>query len=155
MKISPRDPEESVAEPRPGHFADRGCPGARRVGAGFVGVVHRMGNSRVAKVWAGRPPTALTRRVCADVARHRLPCTTPEILDAQEHEGVVVTYERELPGVPMAYALTPYDLFGLDDSDGHLPVVRPAAAPQRRVRRPEAMTAAARPVRGPARTPAL
>ncbi|MEV4116529.1 hypothetical protein [Nonomuraea sp. NPDC049695] len=26
---------------------------------------------------------------------------TPEIFQVQEHEGVVVTYERELPGVPM------------------------------------------------------
>ncbi|CAM5276823.1 hypothetical protein SAVIM338S_00072 [Streptomyces avidinii] len=30
-----------------------------------------------------------------------MPFSTPEILDAEDHEGVLVTYERELPGAPM------------------------------------------------------
>ncbi len=66
------------------------------------GVVYALGDGRVAKVWSGRPPAGLelTRQVYADIARHRLPFATPEILDVEEHEGVLVTYERELPGAP-------------------------------------------------------
>ena len=90
-----------AADPWPGYFADRGHAGARRIGAGVEGVVYSLGGGRVAKVWTGRPPAGLTREVYADIARHRLPFATPEILEVQEHEGVVVTYERELPGVPM------------------------------------------------------
>nr|WP_243762503.1 aminoglycoside phosphotransferase family protein [Streptomyces sp. Tu 3180] len=37
----------------------------------------------------------------ADIARHRLPFATPEIHEIEEHEGVVVTYERELPGASL------------------------------------------------------
>ncbi|CAL9558170.1 hypothetical protein SUDANB15_04550 [Streptomyces sp. enrichment culture] len=90
-----------AADPWPGYFADRGHPGARRIGAGAEGVVYGLGGGRVAKVWTGRPPTELTRRVYADIARHRPPFATPEVFEVQEHEGVVVTYERELPGVPL------------------------------------------------------
>ncbi|MFJ8546076.1 aminoglycoside phosphotransferase family protein [Streptomyces sp. NPDC093586] len=35
------------------------------------------------------------------MAQHPLPFSTPEILDVEDHGGVLVTYERELPGVPM------------------------------------------------------
>ncbi|MFI9847330.1 aminoglycoside phosphotransferase family protein [Nonomuraea sp. NPDC051941] len=101
MEISLKAGESRVADPWPGYFAERGHPGARRLGAGVEGVVYRLGDGQVAKVWTGRPPTELTRQVYADIARHRLPFATPEILQVQEHEGVVVTYERELPGVPM------------------------------------------------------
>lgn len=52
-------------------------------------------------MWTGRPPTAVTRQVYADLAQHPLPFATPEILEVEEHQGVVVTYERELPGVPV------------------------------------------------------
>ncbi|MEV0149284.1 MULTISPECIES: aminoglycoside phosphotransferase family protein [unclassified Nonomuraea] len=89
------------ADPWCRYFAGHGHPGARRIGAGVEGVVYRLGDGQVAKVWAGRPPTELTRQVYADIARHRLPFATPEIFEVQEHEGIVVTYERELPGVPM------------------------------------------------------
>jgi aminoglycoside phosphotransferase (APT) family kinase protein len=53
-------------------------------------------------VWSGRPPADLdlSRRVYADIARHPLPFTTPEILDTEVHDGVLVTYERELTGSP-------------------------------------------------------
>ncbi|GGV10055.1 hypothetical protein GCM10010260_55770 [Streptomyces filipinensis] len=90
-----------AVDPWPGYFADRGHPGARRIGAGVEGVVYALGDGRVAKVWAGRGPAEPTRQVYADLAQHRLPFATPEIFEVQEHEGVVVTYERELPGVPL------------------------------------------------------
>ncbi|RVX39869.1 phosphotransferase family enzyme [Nonomuraea polychroma] len=101
MEISLKAEAAHVADPWPGYFADRGHPGARRIGAGVEGVVYRLGDGQVAKVWTGRPPTELTRQVYADIAQHRLPFATPEIFQVHEHEGVVVTYERELPGVPM------------------------------------------------------
>lgn len=102
MEIPPPNAEAPPAsDPWPRYFAARGHPGARRIGAGVEGVVYRLGDGRVAKVWTGRPPTELTRHVYADIAQHRLPFATPEIFEVQEHEGVVVTYERELPGVPM------------------------------------------------------
>ncbi|MEV4070194.1 aminoglycoside phosphotransferase family protein [Nonomuraea fuscirosea] len=98
MEISQEAPAD---DPWPGYFAGRGHPGALRIGSGAEGVVYRLGPGRVAKVWAGRPPIELTRRVYTDLARHRLPFATPEIFEVVEHEGVLVTYERELPGVPM------------------------------------------------------
>ncbi|MDP4503732.1 aminoglycoside phosphotransferase family protein [Nonomuraea turcica] len=101
MEISPKAEAAPAADPWPGYFGDRGHPGASRIGAGVEGVVYRLGDGKVAKVWTGRPPTELTRQVYADIARHRLPFATPEIFEVQEHEGIVVTYERELPGVPM------------------------------------------------------
>ncbi|MEU8034189.1 aminoglycoside phosphotransferase family protein [Streptomyces sp. NPDC049099] len=90
-----------TADPWPGYLAERGHPNARRIGCGVEGIVHRLGDGRVAKMWTGRPPTALTRQVYADLAQRPLPFATPEILEVQEHQGVVVTYERELPGAPM------------------------------------------------------
>lgn len=85
------------------HFAGRGHMGVRRIGAGVEGVVYGLGEGRVAKVWSGRSPDdfELTRQVYADIARCPLPFATPEILDAEDHDGVLVTYERELPGVSM------------------------------------------------------
>ncbi|MGX5207605.1 phosphotransferase family protein [Streptomyces violaceus] len=102
MEIIPNE-EAPRADPWPARFGDRGHTDARRIGAGVEGVVYRLGEGRVAKVWSGRPPAGfeLTRRVYADMARHTLPFFTPEILDVEEHEGVLVTYERELPGVAM------------------------------------------------------
>lgn len=92
-----------ATDPWPGYFADRGHPGARRIGAGMEGVVYGLGDGRVAKVWMGRRPSGLelTRQVYVDIARHRLPFATPEIYEVQDHEGVLVTYERVLPGAAM------------------------------------------------------
>ncbi|MGW2964878.1 hypothetical protein ACWDGI_41395 [Streptomyces sp. NPDC001220] len=51
----------------------------------------------------GRPPADfdLTRQGHADITRHSLPFSASEIFDVENHEGVLVTYERELPGDPM------------------------------------------------------
>ncbi|MEV4090053.1 hypothetical protein AB0J43_58270, partial [Nonomuraea fuscirosea] len=84
MEISQEAPAD---DPWPGYFAGRGHPGALRIGSGAEGVVYRLGPGRVAKVWAGRPPIELTRRVYTDLARHRLPFATPEIFEVVEHEG--------------------------------------------------------------------
>ncbi|MEU9386678.1 aminoglycoside phosphotransferase family protein [Streptomyces sp. NPDC048279] len=102
MEIIPNG-EASLADPWLAYFADRGHTGVRRIGAGVEGVVYRLGEGRVAKVWNGRPSAGfeLVRQVYADIARYPLPFSTPEIFDVQDHEGALVTYERELPGVPM------------------------------------------------------
>ncbi|MEU0070076.1 aminoglycoside phosphotransferase family protein [Streptomyces sp. NPDC006332] len=86
------------------HFAHRGHHAARPLAAGVEGAVYRLDEGMVAKVWSGRPPAdlTLTRQVYADIARHPLPFATPDIVEVEEHEGVLVTYERELPGSPFA-----------------------------------------------------
>jgi aminoglycoside phosphotransferase len=100
------------------HFAHRGHPDARPLASGVEGAVYRLGDGTVAKVWTGRPPADfdLTRQVYADIARSRPPFATPEVLDAEQVEGVLVTYERELPGAPI----------GVDSADGPAPRELPA-----------------------------
>ncbi|MFJ8593944.1 phosphotransferase family protein [Streptomyces sp. NPDC093598] len=89
------------------YFARRGYPHARRLASGMEGTVYRLQEGTVAKVWAGRPPGdfELTRRLYADIAGHPLPFRTPEILDAEECDGVLVSYERELGGRPLRSGL--------------------------------------------------
>lgn len=95
--------EAPLSDPWLAYFADRGHTEVRRIGAGVEGVVYRLSEGLAAKVWSGRPPADfdLTRQVYADIARHPLPFSTPEILDVEDHEDVLVTYERELPGASM------------------------------------------------------
>ncbi|MGQ4480942.1 phosphotransferase [Streptomyces sp. SAS_276] len=95
--------ETSPADPWLAYFANRGHRGVRRIGAGVEGVVYGLGEGRAAKVWSGRPPSDfdLTCQVYADIARHPLPFSTTEILGVEDREGILVTYERELPGAPM------------------------------------------------------
>lgn len=85
------------------YFARRGHPDPRPLAAGVEGAVYRLGEGVVAKLWSGRPPAdlELTRQVHADIARCPLPFATPRILDAEERDGVLVTYERELTGRPL------------------------------------------------------
>lgn len=100
------------------HFARRGHPDARPLASGVEGAVYRLGDGTVAKVWTGRPPADfdLTRQVYADIASGRPPFATPEVLDAEQVDGVLVTYERELPGAPI----------GADSADGPAPRALPA-----------------------------
>ncbi|MFF5145471.1 hypothetical protein ACFY6U_38140 [Streptomyces sp. NPDC013157] len=102
MEIIPGD-GAPLADSWPVRFTERGHTGVRRIGSGVEGVVYSLGDDRVAKVWSGRRPAGfrLTRQVYADLARHPLPFSTPEILDVEEYEGVLVTYERKLPGVTL------------------------------------------------------
>ncbi|MGW3102788.1 phosphotransferase family protein [Streptomyces sp. NPDC001100] len=117
------------------HFAERGHPGARPLAVGVEGAVYRLGDGTVAKVWSGRRPAApdLVRRVYEDIARHApsLPFATPEILAVEEHEGVLVTYERELRGTPMradsAIVAPPREL-PARETDALLTVLRALAA---------------------------
>ncbi|MFD4556051.1 phosphotransferase family protein [Streptomyces sp. NPDC058469] len=87
------------------YFADRGHGDVQPLAAGVEGAVYRLGDGTVGKVWSGRRPVGveLMRRVYEDIAREAelLPFATPEILGVEEHEGVLVTCERELGGVPL------------------------------------------------------
>lgn len=85
------------------YFVRRGYPRARRLASGMEGTVYRLQDGTVAKVWNGRAPEDfdLTRRLYADIAGHPLPFGTPRILDAEECDGVLVSYERELDGSPL------------------------------------------------------
>nr|WSY53518.1 aminoglycoside phosphotransferase family protein [Streptomyces sp. NBC_00886] len=87
------------------YFADRGHGDARPLASGVEGAVYGLGDGTVGKVWSGRRPVGLDlmRRVYEDIARQApsLPFATPEILAVEEHEGVLVTYERALPGAPL------------------------------------------------------
>ncbi|WP_425825600.1 phosphotransferase family protein [Streptomyces fractus] len=119
MEEFPTDPD-----PWPSRLAERGHHGARRIGAGVEGVVYALGGGQVAKVWTGRPPTglALSRQVYADIAAHRLPFATPEIFEVGEYGGVVVTYERELPGTSV-HGDSAHEPFGRELPPGHRDVL--------------------------------
>lgn len=125
--------EAPLPDPWLAYFAECGHTAVRRIGAGVEGVVYRLGEDRVAKVWSGRPPADfdLTRQVYADIARHPLSFSTPEIFDVEDHEGVLVTYERELPGVSMRVdsAHAAYErALPTQDSDALLAVLRGLAS---------------------------
>ncbi|MEV5987619.1 aminoglycoside phosphotransferase family protein [Streptomyces sp. NPDC052051] len=87
------------------YFVGRGHSDPQPLAAGVEGAVYRLGNGVVAKVWSGRGRTldalSLIRQVYADIRRHPLPFATPQILATEEHNGTLVTYERELPGAPL------------------------------------------------------
>ncbi|WP_030937295.1 aminoglycoside phosphotransferase family protein [Streptomyces sp. NRRL S-646] len=125
--------ETSLSDRWLAYFAASGHMGVRRIGAGVEGVVYWLGEGRVAKVWSGRSPAdfELARQVYADIARHPLQFSTPEILDVEDHEGVLVTYERELPGFAMrvdsAHAEYEREL-SAGHSDGLLAVLRGMAS---------------------------
>jgi hypothetical protein len=84
------------------HFARRGYA-ARPLAAGVEGAVYDLGEAMVAKVWRERGAAELTLlQACyADIARAGLPFATPEIADIEQADGLSVTYERKLPGVPL------------------------------------------------------
>lgn len=105
------------------YFAGLGHGDVRPLGAGVEGAVYELDEGLVAKVWSGRPPADLdlSRRLYADIAGRPLPFATPEILDVEERDGVVVTYERNLSGSPFrAEPVSP-------SSDRHLPASETAA----------------------------
>ncbi|MEU2608249.1 phosphotransferase family protein [Streptomyces albus] len=115
------------------YFASSGHPAPRPLAAGVEGTVYRLGEGVIAKVWDGRPPAGLdlVSRVQADIARHPLPFATPRILGSEERDGVLVTYERELPGVPLrddsARTPPPRDL-SASETEALLTVVRGLAS---------------------------
>ncbi|WP_033285541.1 phosphotransferase family protein [Streptomyces sp. NRRL F-525] len=117
------------------YFAGRGHGQVQPLAAGVEGAVYRLGDGAVGKVWSGRRPggVELMRRVYADIAGHSasLAFATPEILGVEEHEGVLVTYERELGGVPLradSAVVAPGPELAARETDALLTVVRGLAA---------------------------
>jgi aminoglycoside phosphotransferase (APT) family kinase protein len=117
------------------YFADRGHGDAQPLAAGVEGAVYRLGDGTVGKVWSGRRPVGLgiVRRVYEDIARQSqsLPFGTPEILAVEQHEGVLVTYERELGGVPLradSAVVAPGPELAGRETDALLTVLRGLAA---------------------------
>ncbi len=76
------------------HFA-----GAEPLAAGMESAVYRLGDGRVAKVWARRS-TAEVARLKAFYDELELPFATPVIGEIREVDGACVTFERELAGAP-------------------------------------------------------
>jgi hypothetical protein len=83
--------------------------------AGVEGAIYDLGSGLVAKVWRDRRPAGLVRMQSfyADVRAAGLPFMTPEILAVGQADGTSVTYERKLPGEPLARRLSDGD-DGLD-----------------------------------------
>jgi aminoglycoside phosphotransferase len=93
------------------HLIALGYAEAQPLGVGMEGAVYRLGDGRVAKVWARRSIAELERlqHVYRDVLQHDLGFQTPEILEVAEERGMAVTIERELHGVPLARFATEAD----------------------------------------------
>jgi hypothetical protein len=115
------------------HFAGEGHD-PRPLAAGVEGAIYDLGGGLVAKVWRDRRPAGLVRMQSfyADVGAAGLPFRTPEILAVEQVDGRSVTYERKLPGEPLARRLGDGDdgldpvaarcrrgAFTPDGSDGH------------------------------------
>ncbi|KAB8164358.1 phosphotransferase [Streptomyces sp. 3MP-14] len=88
------------------------------------GTVYRLADGLVGKVWSNGRTAAEARRFAAfhaELAAQRLPFATPEPVAVRERDGLVVTVERELPGVPLSEA-------GLGPAVGHAAVVEVVTA---------------------------
>ena len=101
--------------------------GAEPLAAGMESRVYRIGDGRLAKVWA--------RRTCAELVRLKafydelsLPFATPVIEEIQEIDGACVTFERELPGTPLPGDPTPAAIECLLDVLEALAATRPGPA---------------------------
>ncbi|RMI43864.1 aminoglycoside phosphotransferase family protein [Streptomyces triticirhizae] len=94
------------------------------LGQGMEGTVYRLADGLVGKVWSNGRTAAEARRFAAfhaELAAQRLPFATPEPVAVRERDGLVVTVERELPGVPLSEA-------GLGPAAGHAAVVEVVTA---------------------------
>jgi aminoglycoside phosphotransferase (APT) family kinase protein len=88
-------------------FARWGHPVATVLGQGMDGVVYRLGDGLVGKVWHRRTAEelALLQACHAELATQGLPYATPAIVAIHSVDGQAVTVERELPGTPLDAAL--------------------------------------------------
>jgi hypothetical protein len=100
------------------HFIDQGYSETSPLAAGVEGAIYRLGNGLLAKVWGARSAEELGKMqsLYGDIKAVTLPFATPTIVDIQRVNGFVVTYERELPGVPLADPPS-YDSPTLKDQD--------------------------------------
>jgi len=84
-------------------FAERGYPAAEPLAAGMEGAVYRLDDDLIAKVWArkGRAELAVMRAFYEQLAGSGLDFATPRFLEQWEADGLCVTVEPRLPGVPL------------------------------------------------------
>jgi len=84
-------------------FRNLGYRDSGFVAAGMEGLVFRVGDGLVAKVWSSRTQCEVERLKVfySELAQHRLPFATPEIREIAQIEGSVASIERELTGTPL------------------------------------------------------
>lgn len=107
------------------HFAARGYRRFDLLGEGMEGVVFRLGDGHVGKMWFRRRPAEL--RVMKDfyeqLASQGLPFAVPRMVDVAEVHGHGVTIERELPGRNLRAAVAAGDVSVETAAAGMLAVV--------------------------------
>lgn len=93
------------------HFIARGYSNVQVIGSGVEGVVHRLGNGQVAKVWFRKSAGDLLamQQFYADLAEANLSFETPTIVEVSEVAGRAITIEKELAGTPLQNQLAPDD----------------------------------------------
>lgn len=84
-------------------FAKRGYPAAQPLAAGMEGAVYDVGDELIAKVWGrkGREELDRMKAFYEQLAESGLDFATPRFLELWEAEGLWVTVEPRLPGVPL------------------------------------------------------
>lgn len=85
------------------HFAKRGYPAAQPLAAGMEGAVYRLDEDLVAKVWERKREAELAamQTFYEELAAIGLDFATPRFLELWEADGLHVTVEPRLPGVPL------------------------------------------------------
>jgi aminoglycoside phosphotransferase len=84
-------------------FAARGYPQAAPLADGMEGTVYSLGTGLVAKVWKRRRQHQLLglQAFYEELAAAGLGFATPRLREIWEEEGVAITVESRLPGVPL------------------------------------------------------
>jgi hypothetical protein len=84
-------------------FAARGWPDAGPLAAGMEGTVFGLDRETIGKVWERRGVAELAGvgAFYEDLAAAELEFATPRFLEVWEEDGVAVTIEPRLPGVPL------------------------------------------------------
>jgi aminoglycoside phosphotransferase (APT) family kinase protein len=95
--------EGGGSEGWPRRFAARGWAGARPLASGMDGTVYALDERLVAKVWRRRERAGLleAQAFYEWLAGAGLEFATPRIVEVWEEEGMAVTVEERLPGVPL------------------------------------------------------
>lgn len=89
----------------PARLGALGYPGAERIGAGTEGVVYRLDDELVAKVWRDSRRLEPLAAAYAEVAGAGLPFATPRIERIATVAGRTVSIERRLTGAPLSELL--------------------------------------------------
>jgi Phosphotransferase enzyme family len=85
------------------YFRSLGYRDSQFLAGGMEGLVFRLGDGSVAKVWSNKPLREVEwlKVFYSELAQNSLPFATPEIREVAQIEASVVSIERELRGMPM------------------------------------------------------